>query len=62
MRPMNHSDKIPVPIFEQLPPLEDLNGVEEFSDSNDADFEIYEDLVRRGFDQHLKSVSLTNSA
>ena len=56
MRAMNHSDEIPVPIFEQLPPLEDLNGVEEFSDSNDADFEIYEDLVRRGFDQHLKSV------
>ena len=49
---MPHSDEIPVPGFKQLPPLEDLRYVEERSDSNNADFEIHEDSVRRGFDQH----------
>ena len=49
---MPHSDEIPVPVFEQLPPLEDLSDVEERSDSNDADFEIHKDSVRRGLDQH----------
>lgn len=49
---MPHSAEIPVPVFKQLPPLEDLRAVEERSDSNDADFEIHEDSVRRGFDQH----------
>ena len=53
MRPMTHSDEILVPIFDQLTPLEDLNGVEECSDCNEANFEIYEDSVRRGFDQHV---------
>jgi len=52
IRPMPHSADIPVPVFEQLPPLEDLSDVEERSDSNDADFAIHEDPVRRGFDQH----------
>ena len=32
--------------------LEDLSDVEERSDSNNADFEIHEDSVRRGFDQY----------
>ena len=45
-----HSHAIPVPNFEQ-PPLKDLSDVEERSDSNDIDFEIHEDSVRRGFDQ-----------
>ena len=49
---MHHSDEIPLPGFKQLPPLEDLRYVEKRSDSNNADFEIHEDSVRRGFDQH----------
>lgn len=52
IRPIAHSAEIPVPVFEQLPPLEDLSNVEERSDSNDADFDIHEDPVRREFDQH----------
>ena len=48
---MPHSAEIPVPVFE-LPYLEDLSDDKERSDSNDADFEIHEDSVRRGFDQH----------
>ena len=52
IRPMPHSAEIPVPVFEQVPHLEDLSDAEERSDSNDADFDIYEDPVRRGFDQH----------
>ena len=52
IRSMPHLDKTPVPVFEQLPPLENLSDAEERSDSNDAGFEIYEDSVRRGFDQH----------
>ena len=52
IRPIPHSDEISVPVFEQLPPLEDLNVAEERSDSNDADFKIYQDSVLRGFDQH----------
>ena len=36
---MPHSAKTPVPVFKQLPHLEDLSDVEERSDSNDADFE-----------------------
>lgn len=49
---MPHSDEIPLPVFKQLPPLEDLCYVEKRSDSNNADFEIHEDSVRREFDQH----------
>ena len=45
IRPMPHSAEIPVPVFEQLPYLEDLSDDEERSDSNDADFEIHEDSV-----------------
>ena len=48
IRPILHS----VPVFEQLPPLEYLSDVEERSNSNDTDFEIHEDSVRRGFDYH----------
>ena len=51
IRPMPHSAEIPVPVFEQLLCLEDLSD-DERSDSNDPDFEIHEDSVRRGFDQH----------
>ena len=47
---MPHSAEIPVSVFEQLPYLEDLSN-DERSYSNDADFEIHEDSVRRGFDQ-----------
>ena len=49
IRPMPHSDEIPVRVLEQLPPWEDLSDVEERSGSNDEDFEIDEDSVRRGF-------------
>ena len=49
---MPHSDEIPLPGFKQLPPLEDLRYVEERGDSNNADFEIHEDSVRRRFDKH----------
>ena len=51
IRTMPHSDEIPVPFFEQLPPREDLSDVEERSDSNDEDFEIDKDSVHREFDQ-----------
>ena len=51
IKSMPHSAEIPVPVFEQLPYL-DVSDDEERSDSNDADFEIHEDSVRRGFDQH----------
>ena len=51
IRPMPHSDEIPVPLFEQLPPREDLSDAEERSDSNDEDFEIDKDSVHREFDQ-----------
>ena len=49
---MPHSAEIPVPVFKQLPPLEDLSDVEERSDSNDADFDIHRNPVHRGFHQH----------
>ena len=49
---MLHSAEIPVPVFEQRPCLKDLSDDEERSDSNDADIEIHEDSVCRGFDQH----------
>ena len=49
---MPHSAEIPVSVFEQLSYLEDLSDVEEHSGSNDADFDIHEDLVCKGFDQH----------
>ncbi|XP_069623312.1 uncharacterized protein [Ranitomeya imitator] len=52
IRPMPHSAEIPVPVFEQLPFLEVLSDVDEHSDSNDAEFEIHKDSVRKGFDQH----------
>lgn len=45
IRPMLHSDEIPVLVFEQPPPVEVLSDVEECSHSSDADFEIYKDLV-----------------
>ena len=50
IRPMPHLAEIPVPVFEQLPYLEYLSDDEERSDSDDADVEIHEDSVRRGFD------------
>ena len=40
IRPMPHSVEIPAPVFEQLPPVEDLIDVEECDDNSDADFEI----------------------
>ena len=46
------SNEIPVPVVKQLPPLEDLSDIGKRSDSNNADFEIDEDSVCRGFDQH----------
>ena len=48
---MLHLDEIPVPIFEQLPPLKDLSDFEEDSDGNNADFEIQEDSFCKGFVQ-----------
>ena len=45
IRPMLHSDEIPVLVFEQPPPVEVLSDVEECSHSSDADFKIYKDLV-----------------
>ena len=41
-----------MPVFEQLPPLEDLSDVQKHNESNDANFEIHQDSVRRGFDLH----------
>ena len=49
---MPHSAEILGPVFEQLPPLEDLSDVKQRSDSNDTDFEIHKDSVCREFDQH----------
>ena len=49
IRPVPHSGEIPVPVFAQLPCLEDVGYDEKLSDSNDADSEI-EDSVRKGFD------------
>ena len=49
---MPHSAEIPVPVFVQLLSLENLDYNEELSGSNDADFEIEDDSVRKGFDQH----------
>ena len=49
---MPHSAEIPVPVFVQLFSLENLDYDEELSGSNDADFEIEDDSVRKGFDQH----------
>ena len=51
IRPLPHLDEIPLPVFEQLPPREDLNDAKQRSDSNDEDFEIDKDSVRKGFDQ-----------
>ena len=48
---MHHSVEIPVPVFEQLPPVEDLIDVKECDDSNNAGFKILEHSVHRGFDQ-----------
>ena len=47
-----HSTEIPVLVFVQLPSLEELDDNEEFSDSNDADFEIKDDSAHKWFDQH----------
>lgn len=52
IRPVPHSTEIPVPVFAQLPSLEDLDPDEELSDNNDADFEIEDDAARKGFDQN----------
>ena len=49
---MPYSAEIPVPVFKQLPTLEDLSDVEECRDSTDADFDIHGDSVRRGFNQY----------
>ena len=49
---MPHTVEIPVPVFKQLPPVEDLIDVKECDYSNDADYEIFEHSVHRRFDQH----------
>lgn len=49
---MTDSAEISVPVFKQLPPLEDLSDVEERSDSNDADLEIHKNSVHTGFEQY----------
>ena len=41
-----------MPVFVQLLSLENLDYDEELSGSNDADFEIEDDSVRKGFNQH----------
>ena len=40
-----------MPVFAQLPCLEDVVYDEKLSDCNDANFEIEQDSVRKGFDQ-----------
>ena len=47
IRPVPHSAEIPVPVFAQLPSLEDVGYDEKLSDSNDADFEIEQETVAR---------------
>ena len=42
-----NSAEIPVPIFAQVPSLEDVSYDEKLSDSNDADFEIEQETVAR---------------
>ena len=50
IRPVPNSAEIPVPVFAQLTCLEDVGYDEKLSDSNDADSEIEQDSVRKGFD------------
>ena len=49
---MPHSAELQVPVFAQLPSIEDVGYDENLSDSNDAYFEIEPDSVRKGLDQH----------
>ena len=44
-----HLTEILAPVFAQVPSLDD----EELSDSHDTDFEIEDDIARKGFDQNL---------
>ncbi|GBO30867.1 hypothetical protein AVEN_218441-1 [Araneus ventricosus] len=52
--PVPHSAEIPVPVFKELPSLEiqEYESGEDRSDPNDEDFEIEDDSVRNGFEQH----------
>lgn len=53
IRPVPHSAEIPVPVFNEFHSLEEgeyVYGADE-SDSNDEDFEIEDDSVRKGFEQ-----------
>ena len=50
IRPVPHSAEIPVPVFVQLLSIENLDYDEKLSGSNDADFEIEDDSVRKRFD------------
>ena len=49
MHPVSNSAKISMPVFAQLPSLEDVSYDSKLSDSND--YEIEQDSVRKGFDQ-----------
>ena len=52
IRPVPHSAEIPVPVFTGLTSEEQECDEVESSDSNYEDFEIEDDSVRKGFDQH----------
>lgn len=54
IRPVPHSAEIPVPVFQALPSLEiqEYDSTEDRSDSDDEDFEVDNDSVRKGFNQH----------
>ncbi|GBM22550.1 hypothetical protein AVEN_183980-1 [Araneus ventricosus] len=60
-----HSAAITVPVFKELPSLEiqEYESDEDLSDSNDEDFEIENDSVRKGFEQHeVDDLGLSKSA
>lgn len=54
IRPVSHSAEIPVPVFKEVPSFEiqEYECGEDRSDINDEDFEIENNSVRKGFDQH----------
>ncbi|GBN22004.1 hypothetical protein AVEN_175745-1 [Araneus ventricosus] len=54
IRPVPHSAEIRVPVFKELPSLEiqEYESVEDQSDPKDEDFEIEDDSIRKGFEQH----------
>ena len=50
--PVSDSYEISVRIFVQQSSFKHLDHDKELNDSNDTDFEIEKDSIRKGFDQH----------